>query len=68
MKKYIVYGGYVKSKNDGQIHYIDSLTVCRLYKVSPAECIFPDREIEASREHGKYKELYPRSDGEYNLD
>ncbi len=39
MKKYIVIGGYVNSRTDGQRHYVNAMELCRLYKVHPSECL-----------------------------
>ena len=38
-KKYLLRPGYVVSKNDGDLHYINYITLIRLYKVDPMECI-----------------------------
>ncbi|HDD43827.1 MAG TPA: hypothetical protein ENG63_03065 [Candidatus Desulfofervidus auxilii] len=35
MKKYLVFGGYVYSKNDNQLHYIPSYQVAKLYGLNP---------------------------------
>lgn len=39
-KRYLVCGGFVISKNDGQRHYVDARRVARLYHVDPVECHF----------------------------
>lgn len=38
-KKFAVYPGNVKSKNDGDWHYINAPTLMRLYQVDPKECV-----------------------------
>lgn len=68
--KYIIVPGYIKSKNDGEIHYISASQLMRLYKVNPLECIVA---------LGKYWHrgrigieslivLRPRYDGNYGLE
>lgn len=37
-KKYLVMAGHVISKNDGQMHRVGFRALCKLYKVSPADC------------------------------
>lgn len=74
IKKYLCYGGNIKSRNDGDIHYIRSSVVAMLYRVNPKECIMVDY---STPEHW-YKSysrdylnslivLKPRNDGNYNL-
>ena len=67
MKKYIVCGGEVISKNDEDRHYIYPIEVCELYGLDPKECFL--------LRNGTVKEFYglpkalpvlrPRSDGDY---
>jgi len=64
-KKYLCIGGWVVSK-DGDIHYISSHQLPRLYKVNPQECIFaasPD-DVDGLR-LTDLTILKPRSDGNY---
>jgi len=47
IKKYVVYPGFVRSRSDGDRHYVTSDMLMRLYKVRRAECMIilpPDRE------------------------
>lgn len=70
-KKYLVFPNHVKSKYDGDEHYIGFIQLCNLYKVNPKECINMDRydprkgfkEIE----NRNYIALTPRYDGNYSL-
>ena len=71
--KYLVYPGYVRSRSDGDIHFITAQMLMRLYGVRPDECIVvrPD-DIEEyqlraySQEFlSSLKHLVPRSDGNY---
>ena len=69
MIKYVCEGGYIKSQYDGSIHYITSRIVAKLYGVLENECIFiigDDKCRDFCRD--KYINLFPRSDGKYNLE
>ena len=39
-KKYILIGGVVTSKTDGDEHYISPYKLQKLYNLNPNECIF----------------------------
>jgi hypothetical protein len=41
-KKYLVVGGYIHSKNDGERHYVSCSQLMRLYGVKPSECYTTD--------------------------
>lgn len=70
-KKYIVRGGFVRSKNDGQIHFVSAREVARLYNAPNEACIFPkEHEIDSEIQKGftnKLILLRPRNDGKYQL-
>ena len=72
MKKYIVVGGDIMSKTDGDRHYVNARKLCNLYQINPNDCIL----IEERSYYGlvKYKllpeglpVLRPKYDGKYNL-
>lgn len=77
--KYVVYPGPVKSKNDGQIHFIGACQLMALYKVHPLECMvihplprnYTEMDVrqnqvkEAEAERLKLTRLFPRFDGNY---
>lgn len=69
--KYIVYDGKVKSKNDGDIHYISHQQVIRLFGVNPTECLLvnrPDWFRGYSKEFLEtLKVLQPKQNGDYSL-
>ena len=70
-KKYIVRGGYVRSKNDKQSHFVSASNVAQLYRVKHDECVFPlssqyDSEL-CERYQNKLISLRPRNDGKYSL-
>ena len=63
--KYLVIPGNIRSKNDGDLHYITAHQLIQLYRVDPDECIvyspqYPLRELELIP-------LTVRFDGEYEI-
>ena len=60
--KLIVKAGVVKSKNDGQIHYVTFHQLCKLYGISPE--LAKENTIGVNYH---YIELLPQESGEYNL-
>lgn len=70
MKKYIVYGDFIISRTDGQMHYITAYTTMRLYGLNERECILIDRDrLDKAREldTSKFISLYPDYAGKYEL-
>lgn len=65
MKKYIVHAGYVKSKNDGQLHYITEIQLIRLYNVPLSECL-SSKNTRGITNWSDDINLFPRDDGNYN--
>ena len=41
-KRYVVVSGWVRSRYDGDVHFIPAHRVAQLYKVNPLECHFCD--------------------------
>lgn len=68
MKKYVVYGGFVRSKNDYQEHYVSAYKVANLYGVKIMECILIDANTNTKglKTDGLIR-LCPDSDGIYKL-
>lgn len=59
---YVCWGGHVKSKRDGQIHYISAQALPGLYNVPVKQCIFePHHDILPARA----VHLHPDSYGKY---
>ena len=70
MKKYIVYGGYVMSRTDRQIHYVNAYTTMRLYGLKEKECILVDRNnLDKLRglKTSQFIQLRPDYTGKYQL-
>lgn len=66
MKKYVVFGGHVISKNDGQWHKLSAFKVAELYGVNPSECVFindNDRDLKF-RDISDLVQLYPQNNPE----
>lgn len=62
--KFAVHPGNVRSKTDGDVHYITARALVRLYELRPSEYI-----VWIGRMYGvnraDYVHLYPRYDGKY---
>lgn len=68
--KYLVFGGYVISINDGDKHWVTPEQVIKLYKVNPKECRMIKQEKDLFGFNKKYYnliELRPRDDGNYDI-
>ena len=69
MKKYLVIGGDVISKNDGDQYYINAHRLCELYGLNPREHFLAE-ENDPSSLRGFDKNipiLRPRYDGNYSI-
>lgn len=69
--KYVLHPGYIRSKSDGDLHFIGVSQLLRLYDVKRSECIvwdvnFPERNG-FSLNSPDYKHLYPKSNGDYYI-
>jgi hypothetical protein len=65
---YAIHPGYVTSKNDGDLHYISTAQLVRLYRLRTSEYIVWDDkrpETYLGRNREDYVHLYPRYDGNY---
>lgn len=73
--KYVVYPGMVRSKNDGQWHYISASKLIMLFGVNPLECeIFDPKgwwprsyHEQAAERHKELTVLQAQYDGNYTL-
>ena len=63
--RYILHPGYVRSKYDGDEHFIGGPRLARLYGVSLRDCVYGDVCTYAPREGDIH--LRPRFDGDYQL-
>ena len=71
-KKYVVVGGTLASKSDGDSHFIGAMRLCELYKVDPDECYLFSGMSEMSQPWNIHRIqglrlLRPRYDGNYTL-
>lgn len=71
VKRYKVFPGYIKSKNDETLHYISFLELCTLYKVNPKECVNMKDVYKVANYSLKFLEtlqsLHPKCSGDYKL-
>lgn len=65
-KKYILHPGFIKSKYDGEIHYISCGQLALLYRIDIKECILDMGENSLRGLNlENYIHLYPKYNGEY---
>lgn len=64
-KKYLLCPGYVRSKEDGELHWIDVPTLAKLYGVPMIECMMLSET--QGRRATDLIPLPPRGDGDYSL-
>lgn len=65
-KKYMLHPGYVISKNDGEMHFIDADHLRKLYGVRADQCVkceFHGQELDKN-----YIHLFPRHHGDYTIE
>lgn len=74
MKKYALYPGTVRSKSDGDQHYITADQLCRLYGVRMNECMIVMPRYYGNPMYRQFIEraeklipLRPRYSGDYTL-
>lgn len=70
MIKYCLHPSRIPSKADGQLHYIDAVTLARLYNVPMNECYIvyvnaPETWIAVKDKNLIH--LYPKYDGDYKI-
>lgn len=67
-KKYLVCAGYVRSKNDGDRHFISFNQLIRLYGVNRDEChLYDPTRLYDPAEHKDMIALKPQFSGDYTL-
>ena len=69
MKKYVLHPGMIRSRIDGDEHYIRAGDLARLYQVPWGECIIDDGQPGAfyDRTSARLIHLYPSYNGDYHL-
>lgn len=66
-RKYCVFGGYVRSKQDKQIHYVTGSELIKLYGLNPRECVIAPTEKLFWKMPKNLIALRVRVDGNYTL-
>lgn len=66
-KKYCLFGGYVRSKNDGQVHYVSGRDLIDLYGLPPRQCVVAPLEKLYWRMPSNLIALGVRNDGNYTI-
>lgn len=62
-KKYVLVGGHITSKTDGQVHYVSAVTLARLYNLNHKDCIFINEDNKhrlIGLKEKDYTFLYPK--------
>ena len=66
--RYVVFGGIVKSQEDGQLHVIRARQLCYLYGLDPEEHVLIDNHEDSYRtDISGLPVLTTRDDGDYSL-
>lgn len=66
--KYLLCPGYIRSKKDGQVHYVGASDLMRLYNVDPRECVIFHHKAEHNHSRmDSLIKLYPKYNGDYTL-
>jgi hypothetical protein len=63
--QFALHAGYVRSRHDGDRHYIGVGQLIRLYRLRPGEYVIWDHAGQMGRRWDDYKHLFPRDDGNY---
>jgi hypothetical protein len=63
--RYVLHPGYIRSKHDGDEHFIGGPRLARLYGVDIRDCVYGDTRRYAPRQGDIH--LRPRYDGNYDL-
>ncbi len=69
-KRFILHPGLVRSRVDGDTHFITAARLCELYGVHPNKCLaayWSCWDIYVARHFPDAVHLYPRTDGNYTL-
>jgi hypothetical protein len=64
---YAIHAGYVMSKKDKQMHFINAEKLIRLYDLNPRNCIKITKEEEKLMLPKNIIHLYPDYTGEYKI-
>ncbi len=67
--KIALHPGYIRSKNDQEMHYISCGQLIQLYRLNPRDCKFWDDsnpDLFRGEDGLNYVHLYPRNAGDYD--
>jgi hypothetical protein len=67
VKRYCLHPGFVRSRSDGDRHFITAHKLARCYGVPLRECVVAGDSPRMDLNVNRLIDLYPRSDGEYSL-
>lgn len=66
MKLYVIHEGFVRSKNDGDTHFISFPVLCQLYNIDPQYCIKWTKD-KLWKDWEDLIHLYPDYSGNYKI-
>lgn len=69
MIKYVLRPGHVRSKSDGEVHFINAQRLAELYRVPLNECAVWDSRLPLTtnlKMHTGRLALHPRNNGNYD--
>jgi len=64
---YVVHPGNIKSKCDGDVHFISAHQLVNLYQIRSARWYVAGSQMPLLPQGWHYVHLYPRSNGDYSL-
>jgi hypothetical protein len=64
-KKYAIHPGWIRSKSDGDEHYVGIAQLASLYELSPSEYVVWTDHDNRGRTWRDYVHLYPSYEGNY---
>jgi len=65
-KKYVIFPGWIRSKNDGDRHFIGVGALAELYQVNLSECLVYDDHMPSHFYDGLIR-LHPKYNGDYTI-
>lgn len=62
-KRYVVHPGWIRSRYDGDLHFIGYWQLVQLHRVDPTECIHQDQTLGMKKKDlREMTHLYPQHD------
>jgi hypothetical protein len=65
VKRAMVHPGKVRSRNDGDIHWVTGRDLIALYRLNPATTVIATPDNQTGLRQDDFDHYYPRVDGKY---